>query len=173
MATEKMVKCYVRHDDPPDSAASPRFVPLDIFDLWKFLMEERHRFRVSDPKASLWFERGAATASSYAGIEHEPVTQVELFYFAEEDGVLHQEVRYFPSGDGEAYDRIKSAFVAHYRNHKVQGRGDPKLNETPGVYIKRQFVGGDPRDESRSNRPLRSHHSALEDKDRTETGFQD
>ncbi len=137
MATEKIVKCFVRRNDMPDAPASPRFVPLDIFNLWKSLMEERHHFEVSDPKASLWFERGAATESSYAGIEYEPVTQVELFYFAEEDGMLHQEVRYFPSSDEADYDRIKDAFTAHYRNHKSHGNGDPKLNENLGVFIKR------------------------------------
>ncbi|MFH1278532.1 MAG: hypothetical protein ABIK65_09150 [Candidatus Eisenbacteria bacterium] len=137
MATEKIVKCRVRRPDVSDAPSSPRFVPLDIFNLWKFLMEERHRFEVFGPKASLWFERGAATESSYVGIEYEPVTQVELFYFAEEDDMLHQEVRYFPSGDEEEYDHIKHAFTAHYRNHKTRGDGDPKLNENPGVFIKR------------------------------------
>lgn len=137
MATEKIVKCFVQKMDAEGAPRSVRYVPLEIFNLWKFLMQERHRFRVTDATASLWFERGQATESSYAGIEYEPVTQVELFYFAEEDGMLHQEVRYFPSADGERFGEIKEAFTSHYRNHRSVGDGDPKLNENSGVWIRR------------------------------------
>jgi len=137
VATEKIVKCFVRRTDEPPASQSSRFVPLDIFNLWKFLMEERHLFEVSEPVTSLWFEKGAASESSYAGIEYEPVTQVELFYFAEEDGMLHQEVRYFPSDERDSFERIKDAFVSHYRNGRTGKNGDPKLNENPGVWIKR------------------------------------
>ena len=48
---------------------------------------------------------------------------------AEEDGMLHQEVRYFPSDERDSFERIKDAFVSHYRNGRTGKNGDPKLNE--------------------------------------------
>lgn len=137
MATEKIVKCLVRNKDDKDAPPTSRYVPLEIFNLWKFLMEERHSFDISGPVTSLWFEKGAASESSYAGIEYEPVNQVELFYFSDNDGMLHQEVRYFPSSDPAGYNRIKEAFAAHYRDGRSSNNGEPKMNENPGVWIKR------------------------------------
>ena len=137
MATEKIVKCFVRNRGADGSSRSSRFVPLDLFNLWKFLMEERHRFEIVEPVTSLWFEKGATSESSYAGIDYEPVQQVELFYFSENDGMLHQEIRYFPSSDPEKYRMIREAFVSHYRDGRSHSEGDPKLNENPGVWIKR------------------------------------
>ncbi|MBN1827507.1 MAG: hypothetical protein JW958_14765 [Candidatus Eisenbacteria bacterium] len=137
MATEKIVRCLVSREDTSPTEPTTRYVPLDIFELWKFLMENRHGFSVDRRVTSLWFERGAATRSSYAGIDFEAVTQVELFFFSEEDGMLHQQVRYFPSGDPDVYRRIRDVFVSHYRRAGGHAEEMPKLSETPGVWVRR------------------------------------
>ena len=55
MATEKIVKCFVQKKDVHDALRTARYVPLDIFNLWKFLMEKRHMFDVSDRVSLLYF----------------------------------------------------------------------------------------------------------------------
>jgi len=137
MATEKIVKCLVQKKDDPDQSKTPRFVPLDIFEVWKFLMKEKHGFHVSDEVTSLWFERNAASESSYAGIEYEPVTQVEIFYFSGSDGMLHQQIRYFSSSDEEEYEGVRDAFLSHYKDGRESAGTSPKVNEIQGVWIKR------------------------------------
>jgi hypothetical protein len=137
MATEKIVKCFVQKKDDPDGSKTSRFVPLDIFELWKFLMEVKHNFHVSGGVTSLWFERNAASESSYAGIEYEPVTQVEIFYFCDSDGMLHQQIRYFPAADEQAYEKVRAAFLSHYEEGREGPGNPPKLNEIQGVWIKR------------------------------------
>lgn len=137
MATEKIVRCSVRVKDNPESAGTDRYIPLDIFEPWKYMMEGRHGFIVDRKMASLWFEKGAASEASYLDIDHELVTQVELFYFSQDDGMLHQQVRYFPSGDLKAYEGIRDIFVSHYQHVGTDGSCMPRLNECRGVWVKR------------------------------------
>ncbi|MFH1681688.1 MAG: hypothetical protein ABIH26_13735 [Candidatus Eisenbacteria bacterium] len=137
MPTETIVRCFVRKEEPPGSSRTPRYVPLEIFNLWKRLMEERHGFGVADPVVSLWFEKGEASESSRAIVAHEPVTQFELFYLSEKDGLLRREVRYFPSADQKEYGRIRDLFLAHYNDAPTRDESLPKWKENPGVWILR------------------------------------
>jgi len=138
MATEKIVKCYVRRMSDPEPPKTPRFVPLELFSLWKFLMEERHHLKVTDRVTSLWFEKGASSDTSYMDIHHERVVQLELFYFSDQDGMLHQEVRYFPADSEEDYEKIKRIFLSHYTDIPDVQKGKPRVNENPGIWIKRE-----------------------------------
>jgi hypothetical protein len=62
-ASQKLVRCEILH--PRDShTVSTRFVPLEIFGLWEFLMTRRHGFEVRDPRASLWLDAEEAPESA-------------------------------------------------------------------------------------------------------------
>ena len=137
MASEKLVRCFVSKEIDDGPSRSLRYVPLDVYQLWEFLMRARHHFEVSDRVTSLWFERGEATESSYSGLDVEPVTRVELFFYSEDDGMLHQKIRYFPSADAAGYASIRDTFLSHFRNAGMNK--DKKLNfrEHPGVWISR------------------------------------
>lgn len=139
MASEKLVRCEVSRVQGfgGPTAASARYVPLDVFQLWEFLMRKRHHFTVTDSEISLWFERGETTKSSYSGLDVEPVTRVELFFYSPEDGMLHQKVRYFPSTDTGTYGTIRDTFLSHYRESIEARGGSLNYREHPGVWITR------------------------------------
>ncbi len=136
MASEKLVRCRVsKRNGSAAGHPTSRYIPLDIFQLWEFLMRERHSFDVSSPVTSLWFERGETSESTYSGLDIEPVTRVELFFFAEEDGMLHQKVRFFPSREKEEYFSIRDTFLSHYREIHPDARKSLNFRENPGVWI--------------------------------------
>ncbi len=139
VASEKLVRCEVSKVQGfgGPEAPSRRYVPLDIFQLWEFLMRERHDFTITDSEISLWFERGEATRSSYSGLEVEPVTRVELFFYSPDDGMLHQKIRYFPSADGKQYGNIRDTFLSHFREGIESRGGSLNYREHPGVWINR------------------------------------
>ena len=70
MASQKLVRCEIRR---PDSAGGPtvRYVPLEIFGLWEFLMRTKHRFEVTRSVASLldfpWFLSGPLPRNGTGG----------------------------------------------------------------------------------------------------------
>ncbi len=139
MTSEKLVRCSV--STPPPPAESPRlsarYVPLEIFDLWEYMMRVRHGFEVTDKSTSLWFERGESTESSYSGLEVKRVTRVELYFYSEDDGMLHQKTRYFPSDDEEKYKTIRETFLSHYRENGHSGSKKVNYREHSGVWISR------------------------------------
>ena len=46
MTSQKLVRCRIRrHDDP--TGGTVRYVPLEIYGLWEFLMREKHQFEVA------------------------------------------------------------------------------------------------------------------------------
>ena len=55
MASQKLVRCEVRRETPSEEA-QVRYVPLEIFGLWEYLMTRRHQFQVEEARASLWLD---------------------------------------------------------------------------------------------------------------------
>ena len=49
----QMVKCRLSSNVARD-VGDVRYVPLEIFRLWRFLMERVHNLNVSDPAVSSW-----------------------------------------------------------------------------------------------------------------------
>jgi hypothetical protein len=52
MASQKLVRCEIRRAGE-SSRGTVRYVPLEIYGLWEFLMQERHQFEVVVNVASL------------------------------------------------------------------------------------------------------------------------
>ena len=51
MPSQKVVRCELRRKGE-QIPAGIRYVPLEIFGLWEYLMSTRHGFEVSVPRAS-------------------------------------------------------------------------------------------------------------------------
>ena len=49
MASQKLIRCEVRPQGST-SPGSPRFVPLEIFGLWEYLMTHKHDFDIGSTK---------------------------------------------------------------------------------------------------------------------------
>ena len=82
----KLVRCEVlnRYNE-----TSTRFVVLEAFKLWEYLMQQKHGLRVGKPELCLWldneaYERGAAVFDRAGKVE--PVNRIAVDLFDTEYG---------------------------------------------------------------------------------------
>jgi hypothetical protein len=132
MASQKLVRCEIhRNGAEPDGQV--RYVPLEIYGLWEYLMTRRHGFEVGSARASLWLDAEETPESAYEEHQYERVTEVSVFLYSGRDDMFTRICRYFPTRDCEA---LKKIFLAHYPSDEsgIQTR----LREKPGFWIHRK-----------------------------------
>ena len=134
MAKEKIVRCKVSREGGGSGPDSVRFVPLDVFRLWKHLMTDKHNFKVHDECVSIWFDIDGDPNVSYSDANYEKVIRFSLLVYSDEDGMYHKITRFFPTG---AYDEIKPRVLSHYSAYFECAQFPPRLEETCGVWLKR------------------------------------
>ena len=132
MSSLKLVRCMLQ---PRDSSlpATHRFVPLEIFGLWEYLMASRHQFRISEARASLWLDMEDSPEAAYSDHPYERVTEVTAFVYSDRDEMFTRACRYFRS---EECERLKDLFLAHYRNEGA--RLQAQVRERPGIWLLRE-----------------------------------
>ena len=131
MASQKLVRCDVQ--GRPGSKGQVRYVPLEIYGLWEFLMKERHGFAIEASRASLWLDAEDAPESAYEVHQFDRVTEVSLFVYSDRDDMFTRVCRYLPSGDCEA---LKKIILSHYPpdSQRVQ----PHIRERNGIWVHRR-----------------------------------
>jgi hypothetical protein len=132
MGSQKIMRCEIRRTGST-GPATERFVPLEIFGLWEYLMTHKHSFEVLNARASLWLDMEDSPDSAYGEAQFERVTEVTAFVYSERDGMFTRARRYFASDRCEDLKRI---FLSHY-----QGEGSSlqtHLRERPGIFLHRE-----------------------------------
>jgi hypothetical protein len=134
MPSQKLVRCYIR----PAGASrqpTPRFVPLEIFGLWEFLMTRKHGFEILEPNASLWLDAEDAPDAAYGETQYDRVTEVTAFIYSGRDGMFSRACRYFPSNQCA---ELKEIFLSHYRDRgEVIGL---QVRERQGIWLHREVA---------------------------------
>jgi hypothetical protein len=121
-----LVRCRL---DGPDAGtvAAVRFVPLGEFELWRFLMEKRHRRKVTVEAVSVWMaEEAVLWNSGYSPEDLEPVLRVRLALPGPK-GVAVPVERFFPA---ETYPRAQEALLSH-----MPGGQQASMTATPGYFL--------------------------------------
>jgi len=123
----EMIRCYVT--SPNDGSKTIRYIPFDIFQLWKYLMESHRNFEVTTEQASVWMDEESYSRDAPSLPPHhaEKVMEVSFLYFAESD-VGRRVVRYFPLED---YETIMGYFMKNFSQEHIQ----ESKKEVPGVFI--------------------------------------
>jgi hypothetical protein len=136
MSSRKLVRCEVGRSEAPQTTTSgtSRYVELEIFGLWEYLMASKHGFRVVEPRASLWLDMEDAPEAAYGESQFDRVTQVTAFVYSERDGMFTRVRRYFQS---DRVDELRDIFLSHYRNGT---RVQPHVREKPGIWLYREHV---------------------------------
>ena len=132
MPSQKLVRCEIRRRGSAESG-SPRFIPLEIYGLWEYLMSSKHEFEVASPRASLWLDMEDSPDAAYSESQYERVTEVTVFVYSGRDDMFTRVCRYFPSADCETVKRI---FLSHYDGEP--GRVGPQIRERAGIWIHRE-----------------------------------
>ena len=134
MASLKMVRSLVRRRG---SSAPPslRFIPLDVFGLWRFLMEARHGFELLEARASIWIDLEDQADMSVSAGQFERVDEVCLHVYSEKDGMFQRICRYFRT---EERDRLTGVLLRHYAPHVYEDARRPQIGERAGIWIVRE-----------------------------------
>ncbi|MBI1795632.1 MAG: hypothetical protein HY076_07945 [Candidatus Eisenbacteria bacterium] len=134
MPSQKLVRCEIRRRGA-DEPLSPRYIPLEIFGLWEYLMSRKHEFEIVSPCASLWLDMEDSPEAAYSENQYERVTEVTVFVYSGRDGMFTRVCRYFPTSECEAVKRI---FLAHYAGDAERVR--PQIRERTGIWIHRELA---------------------------------
>src|SRR6185369_3773313 len=98
MASQKLVRCHIRAKGSRGEG-SARFIPLEIFGLWEYLMTHKHDFEVVSPRASLWLDMEDSPETAYSDQQFERVTEVTAFVYSNRDEMFTRACRYFRSDE--------------------------------------------------------------------------
>jgi len=133
MPSQKLVRCMVRARK--GGAESPRYIPLEIFGLWEYMMRTRHGFEVGEPCASLWLDMEDSPEAAYAENQYERVVEVTAFVYSGRDEMFTRACRYFPATEAA---QLRPIFLAHYQD---QGsRLQTHVRERSGIWLRRELA---------------------------------
>jgi hypothetical protein len=133
MPSERLVKCEVSKGAGA-GAGSVRYVPSEIFGLWRHLMRSKHGFEVKEGQASLWVDVEEKPEAAYSETQYDRVLEVSLLFYSEKDGMFDRVRRYFPLED---YPRLRDVFLSHYMDEAMAGGVSPQVKEKRGIWIHR------------------------------------
>lgn len=133
MASQKLVRCEIRKSS--EAPQTVRYVPLEIYGLWEFLMRNKHRFEVTGCVASLWIDVDENPEIVFGENDYERVTEVTLLRYSETDGMFSRVSRYFPTME---YPALKDLLLKHYESVREPGAPNLQLKERQGVWIRRE-----------------------------------
>jgi len=132
MGSQKIIRCEIRRAGS-SAPATERYVPLEIFGLWEYLMTHKHSFEVLNPRASLWLDMEDSPETAYGEAQFERVTEVTAFVYSERDGMFTRARRYFAT---EHCEDLKRFFLSHYQGDGA--RLQTHLRERPGIWLHRE-----------------------------------
>ncbi len=132
MPSQKLVRCQIRPTDGREQV-TPRFVPLEIFGLWEFLMKQKHGFDVVDARASLWLDMEDSPEAAYDDSKYERVTEVTAFVYSGRDEMFTRACRYFPTDQCE---QLKEIFLKHYEGDLMK----TQVRERQGIWLHRELT---------------------------------
>ena len=133
MASQKLVRCEIRRRGS-SSPPSPRYIPLEIFGLWEYLMTAKHDFEVTNPRASLWLDMEDSPEAAYSENQYDRVTEVTAFVYSGRDDMFTRACRYFRS---EECEELASIFLSHYQQ-ETQARPQAHVRERQGIWLHRE-----------------------------------
>src|SRR5437773_4173764 len=84
MASQKLVRCEIRRRGS-SGPTSPRFIPLQTFGLWEYLMTTKHDFDVIEPRAPLWLAMEDPLEAAHRETQNERVTEVTACVYSGRD----------------------------------------------------------------------------------------
>lgn len=106
-----MVRCHLGPGDDP--AQTLRYIPLGEFELWRYMMETRHKRTITVEEVSLWVPEDASLLTTIADPELcEPVLRIH-FEARGSYGVPVPVQRFLSA---ETYPEAQAALLSHFES---------------------------------------------------------
>jgi len=140
MKKVEIVRCYVTspaggQDNPENTDKTVRYVPSDIYRLWRYLMHDVKGFYIEHPKTSFWVDEAlySKEKATYGNHQAEKVVEVS-FVYCRDSHVGRPVIRYFPNTHLES---ILGFFMKNFSEEYIRGG----IQKTSGYFIDSQDEG--------------------------------
>ena len=129
MISVNIVRVIISKGEGKQSVSDVRYVPLVEYDLWKFLMSQRHNFAIKEEEYTIWIdeEEYEKKKGLYPDKNLEFVNRIIVYLFAKSDNMIFSVNRYFPKKN---YDKVKQTFLSHLAKSNKQEQSRPKRDIT-------------------------------------------
>jgi len=130
--SQKLLRCEVIGKD---NRKSERFVELEHFKLWSYMMFHKHGLRIKNISLWLWIEKDEYQAREVIyqrATEKLAVNKLEVFLFDEQNGFSHVIQRYTPSSDSSKIEKI----LLHHLSPELVSSGNYEITVHEGLCIK-------------------------------------
>ncbi len=142
MRKTKLVRCTLARegDNLGEDDGNVRFVPLEEFKLWSFLMEKKHGFKIKKAEASLWFDEDVYEdwQKNYQKERLEPVKELIINWYSPADDAVLPIRRYILEKD---FERVKEILMNHYPDSVIyEGKSEytmKEVEERPGYFVRK------------------------------------
>ncbi|NLH49635.1 MAG: hypothetical protein GX444_13690 [Myxococcales bacterium] len=141
MKKVEMVRCYVtspnnRIPNPEGVEKTVRYVPSDIFRLWRYLMEDVKGFAVNGTVTNFWVDEEMYSKEKDTYGRHETQNVVEVsFVYCRDSEVGRPVIRYFPQPHLE---NILGFFMKNFSEEYIKGA----MQRTIGYFVEIQNTAG-------------------------------
>jgi hypothetical protein len=108
----KLLKCWVRSRSNEEAPLQRRYVPLEEFELWRYMMENRHNLTIVDCKTLLWIETQVfdEKRSFYGVFPREKVIKIGILVPSPFAHTYYPAIRYYPEDE---HEKNKKRFLGH------------------------------------------------------------
>jgi hypothetical protein len=131
MPSQKLVRCEIGRAG--SSEASVRYIPLDIYGMWKYLMLHKHQFDVKAAVPSLWVELEEAGGLALEESRVERVTEVRLYVFNDRESMLSE---FFNDTATTEIYTVRPVLLKHYGSASAGGNQESRWRERQGVWFR-------------------------------------
>ena len=125
----EMIRCSVvspnkSNPNPEGGDKSLRFIPSEIYRLWRYLMEQVKGFGIAQEIISFWVDEElySRDKSGYGAHTAHPVVEISFVYF-KDTHVGRPVIRYFPL---EYYQMIMGYFMKNFTEDYIKSGPDKK-----------------------------------------------
>jgi len=130
--SQKLLKCIV---ESKNDTKSQRYVELEHYKLWSYMMFHKHGLRILDVSLWLWLKKrdflaGEEIYRRFPDIEE--VSKIELFLFDAVNGFSHSTYRYVIKRDSSVLEKI----LYSHLSQDIIDAGNYEITTHPGFCIK-------------------------------------
>ncbi len=129
--SQKLIRCTVKSNNGP---ASLRYIELEHYSLWSYMMLHKHGLEVINASLWLWIKKAELEAKKpqYAHFSAmEKVNKIELLIFDERYGFTHETYRFAPVKETNL---LQKTLLSHLASEIVSS-GNYDINNYPGYCI--------------------------------------
>ena len=128
METIEMVRCLLNRNTK--DSGTVRYVPLEIYEFWRFLMERVHNLIIREPVVSVWALDDQVEGNANGATE--PVIEVRFKYMLTSE-FGRPVVRYFPEQDF-------NVIFGYFRNHFPDDSKMEAVQQRRGVFLAEKAI---------------------------------